>query len=93
MTKVIAELFNGNLDPLRYFGKDNVELNKLEILIHRNCENLKENFDEKSIEIFEKYNDCINEYIFLIIEGAFCDGFCLGTKIFVEALTGAEQIV
>ena len=38
-------------------------------------------------ELAEKYKDCAEEYITVAKEQAFCDGFCLGTKIVVEALT------
>lgn len=92
MTKTIAQLWNGNLDPIGCFGKKNLEIKQLEDLIRRNLRKLEDNLTEKQKEIFEKYYDCINEYTLIISEQAFCDGFCMGTKLSVEALTGAEQI-
>lgn len=92
MTKTIAQLWNGNLDPIRYLGKNNPEIKQLEKLMQYNLEKLEESLNEKEKEILEKYNDCINEYILAISEQAFCDGYCLGSKMAVEALIGVEQI-
>ena len=93
MTKTIARLWNGTLDPAKYSGADNSELKQLEQLIQRNGESLEESIDKKAEEIFEKYIDCVNEYIVLCNEQAFCDGFSLGAKIITEALLSAEQII
>lgn len=93
MTKTIAQLWNGSLEPVVHSGKDNQEIKKLENLLSRHLNKLENELDEKSKKLFEKYHDCINEYVILISEQTFCDGFCLGTKITTEALTGAEQIL
>lgn len=93
MTKTIAQLWSGKLNPIEYLGINNKEIKNLENLMQRNLEKLENNLDEKSQEIFEKYNDCINEYISILCEQSFCDGFCLGTKIVTEALNSAEQII
>lgn len=92
MTNTIAQLWNGNLEPIRYLGVTNAEMKELEILMQRNLEKLEGNLNEKAKELFQKYDDCLNEYILISSEQAFCDGFCLGTKITAEALTGAERI-
>lgn len=86
MTKTIATLWNGNLDPVRYLGKNNSQIKQLETLMQRNLEKLEKSLDEVSAKIFEAYTDCVNEYILQIAEQAFCDGFCLGTKIAVEVI-------
>ena len=93
MTKTIAQLWNGNLEPVVYSGRNNPEIKKLENLMQRNLEKLEQDIDENSRKIFEKYNDCINQYLIATGEQAFCDGFCLGAKITTEALTGAEQVI
>lgn len=93
MTKTIVELWNGNLNPIAYLATNNKEVKNLENLMQCNLEKLENSIDEKSQEIFEKYNDCINEYINILCEQSFCDGFCLGTKIVTESLNGAEQII
>lgn len=92
MTKTIAQLWNGNLVPISYLDKNNPEIKQLEGLIHRNLQKLKQTLNKDNREAFEKYNDCINEYITITNEQVFCDGFCLGAKMTAEAVTGAEQI-
>lgn len=91
MTKTIAQLWNGNLEPIRYFGKENPQIKDLEKLIQSNREKLEQNMNETEKEWFEKYSDCIGEYVDKLNEQAFCDGFCLGTKITTEALTSVEK--
>lgn len=93
MTNTIEQLWNGTLEPVRYLGKNNPEIKQLEILLQRNLKNLEENLNEKLEGLLQKYYDCINEYLALTNEQAFYEGFCLGTKITVESLTGAEQIL
>ena len=56
-------------------------------------EKLKENSSETMNELFQRYEDSINEYILISNEQAFCDGFCLGAKITAEAFSRAEEIL
>ncbi len=93
MTETIRQLWNGNLDPIRYLGLNNKEIKQLETLMQCNEEKLDKQLNEDEKETLEKYHDCMNEYATLIAEQAFCDGFCLGTKMIVEALCGVEQIL
>lgn len=93
MTKTIEQLWNGTLEPINYLGKDNKDLKQLESLIQRNLEKLEKGLNENQQEILKKFNDCTNEYITLISEQAFCDGFSIGAKITVEALNNAEQLL
>lgn len=59
----------------------------------RNQEKIKSELNERQKELLEKYDECNNEYVSLTNEQAFSDGFCLGMKIAVEALIGAENII
>ena len=93
MSKTIIKLWNGTLDPIRYLGKNNAEMRQLEDLIQRNLNELEENLNKNEKKLFEKYYDCINEYIIVISEQAFYDGFCRGTKIVAEALNEPEPIM
>lgn len=93
MTKTIADLWNGSLEPIRHSGKNNSEMRQIENLMIRNLEKLEDNLDEKSKEAFKKYTDCADEYLIITSEQAFCDGFCLATKIVTEALSNAEEII
>ena len=90
MTKTIAKIWNGKLDPVRNLGENNPEMKQLGALIQRNLKKLEETLDEHQKELFEKYDACISDYMVVISEQAFCDGFSLGSKIIAEALCGSE---
>lgn len=93
MTKTISELWSGNLDPITRLGMNNIEIEKMEKLMSDNYDKLKAKLNDETKEILEKYFDCVNDYVLLISEQSFCDGFCLGTKILAEALVSAEQLL
>ena len=88
----IAKLWNGNLEPIRYSGINNQEIQELENLIQSNYSHVLETADVKTKENFEKFKDCFEEYLSLVCEQSFCDGYALGSKLLVEALTNAEII-
>lgn len=91
MSKTIRKLWNGELDPIRYLGLYNTEIKHLESLVHGNFEKLKSACDQISIEVLETYKDCVDEYVLLIAQQSFCDGFSLGVKLIAEALTRPEE--
>lgn len=93
MSNTIAQLYRGQLEPKNILGNGNIEMRRAEILIEKNFNKLKENLNEETKIILEKYSQCIDEYIVLISEQAFCDGFCLGTRISAEAIGGAERVL
>ena len=87
MEKIIAQLWNGNLEPVSHLEENNAEIRELVLLLQRNFDKLESILNEHQKDVFIKYNDCIQEYLILSTEQAFCDGFCYGTKLTVEALT------
>ena len=93
MTKTISELWSGNLDPVTRLGMNNTEIAKMEKLMSDNYSKLKSKLNDEQKEILDKYLDCVNDYVLLISEQSFCDGFCLGTKISAEALLVAEELL
>ena len=88
MTKTIAQLWNGNLSPVRYSGNNNSELQELAVLLQRHIDNAEKNLQSEDLMLFKKFNSCIEEYMTVLCEQAFCDGYSLGTKITAEALVG-----
>lgn len=92
MTSIIAHLWSGNLDPITQLGENNREIRELECLMQKNLEKLEADLSEKAAETLGKYSDCVSEYLAIISEQAFCDGFCLGTKILAEAMHRADQL-
>lgn len=93
MTLTLRELWHGNLHPFSNSGKNNKELRDSFSLKKKNHERLEAVLNDNQKELLERYNESIDEELDLLIEQAFCDGYCLGTKITVEALTGADQVI
>lgn len=93
MSNIIAQLYRGQLEPKSILGNGNVEMRRTELLIENNYKRLKEKINEDEREILEKYKYCVDEYLVLITEQAFCDGFCVGARILAEAIGGAEKIL
>ena len=93
MTKTISRLWSGNLDPVMRLGMNNAEIDKMGKLMSDYYSKIKANITDEQKEILEKYLDCVNDYVLLISEQSFCDGFCLGTKISAEALISGEKLV
>ncbi len=88
MLNTILQLYRGELEPKNYIGNGNTELRRTEILIKNNFDKLKEVLNEDEKKTLEKYSELIDEYVFLMSEQAFCDGFCLGMRISAEATGG-----
>ena len=91
MTNTITQIWNGDLSPITEFGQANREKKQLQGLMQRNLEKLAEALDDQQKELMGKYCDCVNEYIVVANEQAFCDGFCLATKIVAEAMHHADD--
>ena len=60
---------------------------KIVMLLERNREKLEKELPERKKEVLQKYTDCYDEYVYLITELAFSDGFCLACRLLSEALT------
>jgi len=87
VTTTILDLWNGNIAPCEHCGAHNPTVNRLHALIERIREKLWEELTDAQKEQFQKYIDCSDEYLFLMMELAFCDGFILGNKLAYEVLT------
>lgn len=93
MSNIIAQLYRGEFHPESVLGIGNGEMRKSELLIVKNYNKLNEFLAEDEKDVLEKYKYCIDEYITLITEQAFCDGFCAGMRILSESVGGAERIL
>lgn len=91
--KLISQLWNGNIKPIVNFWKNNKQLRELENYMQRHLETLESTLKDDEKISFEKYSGCIDEYITLIVEQAFTDGFSLGTKLFAEAISNADSLI
>ncbi len=86
MQQTIIELWRGNINPLENAKTNNAELKKLMELINRNYSRLESTLGDEQKIILEKYTDCFEEYLNVLGEYAFCQGFSLGSKIIKESL-------
>ncbi len=93
MSNIIAQLYRGQLEPKSVLGNGNAEMRRTGLMIENNYNKLKEKLSDDEKEIFEKYNFLVDEYITLITEQAFGDGFCMSARILSEAVGGAERIL
>ncbi len=93
MTNTLARIWNGDITPVAYLGTNNKEVRDLENLMRRITEKIEEEFNEKAKDLFEKYQDCNNEYLSLLAEQAFCDGFGLAVRVLTESFTHAEEVL
>lgn len=85
MQKTIIDLWNGNIAPCEHCGSHDPQINNLMGLMERNREKLGDGLTEAQMETFQKYIDCSDEYLLRMLELAFYDGFCLGSKLVMEA--------
>ena len=86
MPQTIIDLWNGNIAPCEYCGSHDPQLNQMIGLIERNRDALYEKMTEVQRDTFQKYIDCSEEYLLRMLELAFRDGFCLGSKLVMETL-------
>lgn len=90
MKQTLERLWNGQIAPGANCGVNDREIEDVHILMERNREDLNRELGERQKAIFGKYVDCADEYCYLISAQAFCDGFCLASKLLTEAL--AEEV-
>ena len=91
MLKAVTQLWRGGLQPATALGAGNDEYKLLEELRQHICKKLEEELGGPVAKTFEKYNECLSQQREAIGELAFCDGFCLGMRLAMEALSGAEE--
>ena len=91
MRGIIADLWNSNLSPGEDCGKNDPEIENLIELIERNDKKLSNTLNPDQQKTFKSYSCCVEEYLSLITEQAFCDGFRLGSRFLTEALVDKSQ--
>lgn len=87
MTQTITDLWNGNIAPCEHCGARDAEAAHLIGLMEQNKGNLCSGLTAAQKETFQKYIDCSEEYLLRMLELAFRDGFCLGSRLATESLT------
>ena len=84
---VINELWHGNIVPQEDSRTNTKEMKELISYIARHDEALEKLLTEEQKAIFEKYQDCWNEYVSLAEAAIFEYAFKLGMQIAIETKT------
>ena len=84
---VINELWHGNIVPQEDSRTNTKEMKELISYIARHDEALEKLLTEEQKAIFEKYQDCWNEYVSLAEASIFEYAFKLGMQISIEVIT------
>ena len=87
MKSIINELWHGNIVPQEDSRNNTKEMKELISYIARHDEDLEKLLTEEQKVIFEKYQDCWNEYVSLAEAAIFEYAFKLGMTIAIETLT------
>ena len=86
MKSIINELWHGNIVPQEDSRTNSKVMKELIGYIARHNEDLTKLLSDGQKEIFEKYQDCWNEYVSHAEAAIFEYAFKLGMKIAVETL-------
>ena len=87
MSHIIQELWHGNIVPQEDSRNNTKEMKELISYIARHDEDLGKLLTEEQKAIFEKYQDCWNEYVSLAEAAIFEYAFKLGMQIAIETFT------
>ena len=83
--QTIIDLWYGNIAPCEHCGSHDPKLNKLIGQIERHRNDVSKCLDPAKSETFQKYIDSSEAYWLRMLELAFSDGFCLGSKLAIES--------
>ena len=84
MKSMIKELWHGNIVPQEDSRNNTKEMKELISYIARHDEDLGKLLTEEQKAIFEKYQDCWNEYVSLAEAAIFEYAFRLGARLAME---------
>ncbi|MBQ9861898.1 MAG: hypothetical protein IJO75_06530 [Clostridia bacterium] len=86
MKEVMRDVWHGRVMQQKEHENTNPNLEELTRLMEKNRGILCSLMNEQEKERFEKYTDCVEEYISLIAEKAFREGAGFAARFLVEAL-------
>ena len=91
MGKTISELWHGNIVPQDDSRINSKEMKELIGYIARHNEDLTKLLNDEQNEIYEKYQECWNEYVSLAEAAIFEYAFKLGARLTHEALIDSHE--
>ena len=86
MSHIIQELWHGNIVPQEDSRNNTKEMKELISYIARHDEDLGKLLTEEQKAIFEKYQDCWNEYVSLAEAAIFEYAIKLGARLMLDSL-------
>ena len=91
MKSIINELWHGNIVPQEDSRNNTKEMKELISYIARHDEDLEKLLTDEQKVIFEKYQDCWNEYVSLAEAAIFEYAFRLGARLAMEVQKDSEE--
>ena len=83
----LEDLWYGNIRPIENFIEGNMEYKSLLRLVSKNREVLESELSPKQLDLFEKYNDSVNEMNSISETAAFQYGFSLGVQLMMGSMS------
>ena len=90
MMSIINELWRGNICPQTDSRNNSPEMKELMEYMARHHDDLLKSMTDEQKEIFEKFEDCWDEYVSLAEAAIFEYAFRLGARLTMEVQTDGE---
>ena len=91
MRSIINEMWYGNIMPQEDSRNNTKEMKELIGYVARHNGDLEKLLTDEQKVIFEKYQDCWNEYVSLAEEAIFEYAFKLGARLAIEIQLDSEE--
>ena len=90
MRSVINELWHGNIVPQEDSRNNSPEMKELMEYMARHHDDLLKTMTDEQKETFEKFHDCLSEYMSLAEAAIFEYAFRLGARLIIEVQKDRE---
>ena len=87
MQETISELWKGNLAPFDHCGTHDREAYRLGDLMEQYWEDLSQELTDPQKALLQKFADASDQHLFRMMELAFCQGFCVGSRLMIETFS------
>ena len=91
MRSVINELWHGSIVPQKDSRNNSHEMKQLMEYMARHHDDLLKTMTDEQKEIFEKFDDCWDEYVSLAEAAIFEYAFRLGARLAIEVQKDSEE--
>ena len=86
MRKLLEDLWDGNIVPQEHHANHHPDIDNLLHIADKNLVRLSASLSVEQKELFQKYDDCINEMNSIVEKELFIYAFRLGGRFMVETL-------